>query len=443
MIENLTGNFTADRRIPPLVPPLICPVISPLIFGERVGERSRALAVAIPVAAMLLAFGAVPSSARPVAPSVRPYSDDSPWNLKIGPKPVYDTNSHAYIAGFRGPFGCDPRRYTFPLYRVDDSTAKRTVLVGGVFSDVTRPDFLERRHGEIAVPLPIGAAPAAGSDAQLILWNPATGDEWGFWKLGRDPRGRWVARNGYHYNTRWNGVPPLGFISRGAGVPYFAGLVQRAELARGRVEHAMALAVNNPAALSVFPATKSDGSRLDAGAIPEGARLQLDPSLTAADFDRWGLDPAGKILARAMQEYGMIVVDGGGHPKIMVEGEQTARWHGLIAADTVRPIPYSALRVLSLRAPERPAPPTALATAMSDRGLELSWKPSEDATRYRVLHRSTDRDVRQVRADDVTTTRFTVRPVPEAACLYSVVGINHNGVSLPSNEIVASSSGNG
>jgi len=313
---------------------------------------------------------------------------------------------------------------------------KRRVLVAGVFSDVTQPDFLQRHRGEVVVPLPAGARPAAGRDAQLILWNPQTGDEWGFWKLSRDPRGRWVARNGYHYNTRWSGVPPLGFISRGAGVPYFAGLVQKAELARGRINHALALAVNNPAALSVYPATKSDGNRFDAGAIPEGARVQLDPALTATDLDRWGLDPAGKILARAMQEYGMIVVDGGGHPKIMVESEHTAQWHGLITPDTIRPIPYSALRVLSLSAPERPAPPTALLAAVGAEDVDLSWEPSEHANRYRVLRRTADRDAYQVIADDVTLPRFAVQGVPKAVCRYAVAGVNHNGVSPPSGEVV-------
>jgi hypothetical protein len=392
--------------------------------------------MARPLAATLLAFCVLSASARSAPPTLRPYSDNSPWNLKIGPNPVCDPNSRTFIAGFRGDFGCDPHRYTYPLYRVDETTVKRRVLVGGVFSDVTEPDFLERRRGEVVVPFPVGAVPAAGRDAQLVLWNPATGDEWGFWKLARDPRGRWVARNGYHYNTRWSGVPPLGFISRGAGVPYFTGLVQRAELARGRIEHALALAVNNPAALSVYPATKSDGSRMDAGAIPEGARLQLDPALTVSDFDRWGLDPAGKILARAMQEYGMIVIDGGGHPKIMVEGEQTARWQGLITANTVRPIPYSALRVLSLSTPERPAPPTGLLATVGEKGVELSWEPCEGANRYRVLRRPADRDAYQVITDDVTLPRFTVKNIPGTVCRYAVAGVNHNGVSLPSGEAV-------
>ena len=37
-------------------------------------------------------------------------------------------------------------------------------------------------------------------------------------------------------------------------------------------------------------------------AIPEGARLQLDPSLTEKDFDRMGLDRTGKIIAQGVAE---------------------------------------------------------------------------------------------------------------------------------------------
>jgi hypothetical protein len=44
----------------------------------------------------------------------------------------------------------------------------------------------------------------------------------------------------------------------------------------------------------------------------EGMLFQLDPSLTEADFDAWGLTPEAKIVARALQKYGMYDGDNGG-----------------------------------------------------------------------------------------------------------------------------------
>lgn len=91
-------------------------------------------------------------------------------------------------------------------------------------------------------------------------------------------------------------------------------------------------------------------------AIPEGARLQLDPSLTEEDFDRMGLDRAGKIIARALQEYGTILVDDSGSFKIYLEDlinnpYTTQKWTdpGLnLTKETIYGIPYTSFRVLEL-----------------------------------------------------------------------------------------------
>jgi hypothetical protein len=58
----------------------------------------------------------------------------------------------------------------------------------------------------------------------------------------------------------------------------------------------------------VLPATSSDGQSSGADTIPEGARLQLDPSL---DLSTLGLQPWQRTIARALQQYGMFVGDTG------------------------------------------------------------------------------------------------------------------------------------
>ena len=79
--------------------------------------------------------------------------------------------------------------------------------------------------------LPDGAVGSPGTDGELIAWRQDTGDEFGFWKFkAAAPAGaahhQFTARGGYHYNTQWSGVPPSGFHSRGAGVPYMVGLLR-------------------------------------------------------------------------------------------------------------------------------------------------------------------------------------------------------------------------
>src|SRR5439155_10943245 len=67
------------------------------------------------------------------------------------------------------------------------------------------------------------------------------------------------------------------------------------------------------------PASKLDDGTEWLMSLPLGARLQLNPALTDADFDKMGLGSTAKIIARAMQTYGMILVDYAGAPKIYVE----------------------------------------------------------------------------------------------------------------------------
>ena len=72
----------------------------------------------------------------------------------------------------------------------------------------------------------------------------------------------------------------------------------------------MAVAVVEPR-LSVYswPANRTDGWHDRATAIPEGLRFRLDPTI---DVDSLNLTRTGKIVARALQTYGMVVRDNAG-----------------------------------------------------------------------------------------------------------------------------------
>ena len=279
---------------------------------------------------------------------VRPYSDRSPWNTRVPGGARIDPASAAHMRAIQGPLSSDPSQYTYPVYRVSAATPRVEVSVSGWFSDVTSRGtrLRNQRGGTVRLPIPARAAAAAGTDAQLVLVNPSTRAEWGVWRLRRDA-GRWAVANGYRYNTRWSGVPPRGFVSRGAGIPYLAGLVRRCEIARGRINHALAFAYDYPSPRWVYPATKSDGKGRGPGALPEGTRLQLNPRLSAARIRGWGCRGPCLTIARALQRYGMYVVDNSGRPKIMLEYEGTARWNGVVDSRTVSPIPLRAFRVIA------------------------------------------------------------------------------------------------
>jgi hypothetical protein len=253
----------------------------------------------------------------------------------------------------------DPTQYSFPVFTAGLATVLHRVRFNpsnpfgygsGTYSNVygggsAAAGNMTVTHGawSVQVPVPLGTASANGSDGQAIVWNQDTGDEWAFWQLMPDPTspGDYVATNGYHYNTNWNGVPPKGFGSRGPGMTYLEGLVRPCEVIQGHIDHAFAY--KSPAGTWVYPATKSDGADFnDANAeipgqtkrLPEGARLQLDPSLTDDQLgvltDKHGVPCSTKVagvwkltaclvIAHALQEYGMIVADHAGRAKIYPE----------------------------------------------------------------------------------------------------------------------------
>jgi hypothetical protein len=83
--------------------------------------------------------------------------------------------------------------------------------------------------------------------------------------------------------------------------------------------------------------------------MPEGARIQLDPSFDVNTLK----DRTARIVAKALQEYGAYVVDyAGNRGKIYAEYEGTANWSADSASTrfwsskVVSSIPAGKLRVL-------------------------------------------------------------------------------------------------
>jgi hypothetical protein len=284
-----------------------------------------------------------------VPPCTRSYSVNSPWNTPISSKAEYDPLSSTYVAGFSGIFGSDPTQYTYPVYEVDAATPKRIINVSGYFSEVVNDTTISNvKSSPVAIPLPADATPSAGSDSQIVFWNRETGDEWGLTGAIRSTNGTWSASSGYHYNTNWDAAPPVGnskFASRGAGLPFMAGLVRPCEIKRTHIDHALAFAYPLASPLFISPASKSDGESIG---LPEGARIQLDPALTDQQIEAWGCTGSCLTIAHALQEYGMILVDRSDHPKLYAEDDVTAYWNNALNATTISQIPYTAFKVLKL-----------------------------------------------------------------------------------------------
>ena len=288
----------------------------------------------------------------------RPYAASSPWNTPVGENPDVIAEAQPLVDQIPRPLTSDPTQYTYPVYEVGSDDPKAPVGFDGLFSDVRSANTLVRTGPSspgpksVKVPISDSMGAAAGSDAQIVIINRDTGDEWGFWQLDRDEEGNWTSSNGYHYDLRLDAVPPTSaegetFGSRGAGVPYLAGLVRPCEIKLGKIDHALAFAYSFPSSEFVYPATKSDGQSAPGESLPEGTRLQLDPELSDAELRQRGCKKACLTIADALRRYGMYVIDNSGSSKVMLEYEQTARWGGAVTRETVSPIPLDSFRVVS------------------------------------------------------------------------------------------------
>jgi len=177
------------------------------------------------------------------------------------------------------------------------------------------------------VPLPENFAPSPGTDGEAIIYQPSSGRYWEFWraeKTGRqiensagvavdEWRAAWGGRiDDLGSNPGYFSAPPGSprFGTTATGLPLLAGLMTIEEQRAGIIRHPLHIAlVETRRGVWMHPAQRSDGQVDDDAAIPEGATFRLPLDL---DLDALALTPYCKMIARAVQEYGMTVRDKAG-----------------------------------------------------------------------------------------------------------------------------------
>ncbi|WP_229675145.1 hypothetical protein, partial [Terrabacter tumescens] len=92
---------------------------------------------------------------------------------------------------------------------------------------------------------------------------------------------------------------------------------------------------------------KSDGKGTTGTDLPEGTRLQLDPTLTTTDLTNLGVATTALPIARALQQYGMYLVDNSGSAKIYLQDRTSAGWDTTINRTILGTIPWTRFRAVS------------------------------------------------------------------------------------------------
>ncbi|NIR49310.1 PKD domain-containing protein, partial [candidate division KSB1 bacterium] len=228
-------------------------------------------------------------------------------------------------------------------------------------------DWIRSNGWDRNIPIPLNAQPPGAEDGSAVVVSPNRDYVWEFRQFKNLGSGKFQCDVVYGWDLTGDGVdcPPLGVTqinnkyagrSRMAGTPKSHGMIMYEEIKRGRIDHALAFAYwGNDGGEGVYPSCIwSAELNPRQWALKSGMRLQLDPNL---DLDALGLNRAGKIIARALQEYGMIFVENNGPNNNAVYAESLngkeiswddpgpdgAPW--LRPSDTL-PLPLSAFRVV-------------------------------------------------------------------------------------------------
>lgn len=261
------------------------------------------------VALLVLALGpwspptasAVP---HPSAPGCRIFPDDNVWHSKVTGLPVH-RRSKQWIRAMGGKaqllhpdFGPsdDPDHPYGIAYNVVDGGYPKSVV------DFSYPN--ESDPG----PYPVGADTHVehGSDRHALVIDRdacVLYEIFDFDWNGGDPQGG----SGAGWDLGSNALRPRTWTSAdAAGLPIFAGLIRRDEIAAGVIDHAIRVTASETDQKFVWPARHQAGARRDPKLPPMGARFRLKKRFPMA-----GYHPETRIVLRAMKRYGLILADNG------------------------------------------------------------------------------------------------------------------------------------
>lgn len=255
------------------------------------------------------------SSSSTQATSATPFAPDSVWNEPLRANPPLAPRSAAYVNDLLSQIASDGTwintyAYSTPVFTVPATQRTTRVTLDAGFS----PAMQALQQTWADVPIPPKARPASGTDAQMVIWQPATDTMWEFWQMHHDSAGWHAAWGGTIYNLSSNPgyytAPQPTWGATAPSLPLLGGLIRPSELASGHIDHALSLGIPQAQAeYFAWPAQRTDGSAYSRTAIPEGQRFRLDPHL---NLNKIPMAPIVKMIAVAAQKYGIIVRDQAG-----------------------------------------------------------------------------------------------------------------------------------
>ena len=262
-----------------------------------------------------------------------PFTATGVWRTRLPASTPLDPNSTALVAAIiadkvnnYGTWSINTDSYSSPIFRVP-AGAPRT---DWAFNDCQGKGYLEPAFADAlkGVPTTPDLLVSQGTDQEITIYDSSTDQEWEFWVAGKNAAGQWSACWGGRIdNVSTNpGIfaPPLGAVA--TGLPLLGFLIRIEELQRGVIPHAVGLSmVHNRSGTFSWPANRTDGNTAGPNQPLEGQRFRLDPTFDISTLP----NSAERTIARAIQDYGMIITDTSGAVDLQAEDSRPyASAHG-------------------------------------------------------------------------------------------------------------------
>ncbi len=244
---------------------------------------------------------------------------DNAWNQRIDAAPRHP-DSAAIVARIQATggdnlhpdFGENPE-YGIPYVVVPADTPERPITYTA-YGDESDP-------GPFPIPLdaPVEGGPDADGDRHVIAVRQGTCELFELYRAFPAGAG-WAADSGARWDLRSNALRPAGWTSAdAAGLPILPGLVRYEEVAAGEIRHAIRITFARTRRAYVHPATHYASNDTSPDLPPMGLRLRL-----RAGYDVTQLTGQARVIATAMQRYGVIVADNGSN--WFFQGAPSAGW---------------------------------------------------------------------------------------------------------------------
>jgi hypothetical protein len=259
---------------------------------------------------------------------------DNAWNADISAAPLHPRSASmiARLGGRLHPdFGENPE-YGIP-YLVVPADEPPVAITYDAYGDESDP-------GPFPIPLdaPIEGGSASDGDRHVLVVQQGTCQLFELYRAF-PTAGGWTADSGARFDLSSNALRPLGWTSAdAAGLPILPGLVRYDEVAAGAIDHAIRVTFSQTQRGYILPATHFASSSTDPDLPPMGLRLRL-----AATYDISGLTGQARVIATAMQRYGLIVADNGSN--WFFQGGTDPRWNDDDLSQ-LKAIPGSAFEVV-------------------------------------------------------------------------------------------------